>query len=109
MWLFTETGFLSAVRHPVEPEVLIVRARDETSLRGLSEAAQTQILATPERDYPFRVLTSRELFAQWVLEQVSSLDYTNYKARMSQTRGWGFTDALHEVWSTMHSVTDSNT
>jgi hypothetical protein len=105
MWLFTETGFLSAVRHPVEREVLIVRARDETSLRGLSEAAETQIMATPERDYPFRVLTSREVFTQWVLEQVSCLAYANYKAHMWEERP-EFGGVLHDVWAAMTQVTD---
>lgn len=104
MWLFTETGFLSAVRHSENPDVLIVRARDEESLRGLSEAAQTQIVATPEHDYPFRTMVSKDLFAEWVLEQVSNLDYTNYKAHMWSERP-EFGDALHDVWVAMHQVT----
>lgn len=106
MWLFTETGFLSVVRHPLERGVLIVRARDETSLMGLSAAAQTQIMATPERDYPFRVLTSREVFRQWVLEQVSCLEYANYKAQMWDARP-EFGGALHDVWAAMRQVTPS--
>ena len=104
MWLFTETGFLSAVRHSENPDALIVRARDEESLRGLSEAAQTQIMATPEHDYPFRTMVSKDLFAEWVLEQVSNLDYTNYKAHMWSERP-EFGDALHDVWVAMHQVT----
>ena len=104
MWLFTETGFLSAVRHSENPDALIVRARDEESLRGLSEAAQTQIMATPEHDYPFRTMVSKDLFAEWVLEQVSNLDYTNYKAHMWSQRP-EFGDALHDVWVSMHQVT----
>lgn len=104
MWLFTETGFLSAVRHSENPGALIVRARDEESLRGLSEVAQTQIVATPEHDYPFRTTVGKDLFAEWVLEQVSNLDYTNYKAHLWSKRP-EFGDALHEVWVAMHQVT----
>lgn len=104
MWLFTESGFLSAVRNSENPDVLIVRARDEESLRGLSEAAQTQIMATPEHDYPFRTMVSKDLFAEWVLEQVSNLDYMNYKAHMWSQRP-EFGDALHDVWVAMHQVT----
>ena len=50
MWLLTQTGFFSAVRHVDEKDRLIVRARDKESLRGLSEAAKTQIQATTEGD-----------------------------------------------------------
>jgi len=106
MWVFTETGFLSAVRHSENPDALIVRARDEESLRGLSKAAQTQIMATPEHDYPFRTMVSKDLFAEWVLEQVSDLDYTNYKGHMWSQRP-EFGDALHDVWVAMHQVTPS--
>ena len=104
MWLFTETGFVSAVRHSENPDALIVRARDEESLRGLSEAIQTQIMASPEHDYPFRVMVSKDLLAEWVLEQVSNLNYTNYKAHMWFARP-DFGDALHDVWVAMHQVT----
>ncbi len=50
MWLLTEKGFVSAVEHVDENDRLIVRARDKESLRGLSEAAETQIQATTEGD-----------------------------------------------------------
>lgn len=30
MWIFTETGFLSVVRHRGDPELLLVRSRDRT-------------------------------------------------------------------------------
>ena len=104
MWLFTETGFLSAVRHSENPDALIVRARDEVSLWGLAEDAQSPIVATPEHDYPFRTTVSKDLFTEWVLEQVSNLDYTNYKAHMWSERP-EFGDALHDVWVAMHQVT----
>ena len=104
MWLFTETGFLSAVRHSESPDALIVCARDEESLRGLCEAARTQIMATPEHDYPFRTMVSKDLFAGWVLEQVSKVDCTNYKAHMWSQRP-EFGDAAHDVWVAMHQVT----
>ena len=104
MWLFTETGFVSAVRHYEDPHIFIVRARDELSLASLAEAAETSISATPDHDYPFRAMVSRDIFAEWVLEQVSNLNYTNYKAHMWSERP-DFADALHDVWVAMHQVT----
>ena len=106
MWLFTETGFLSAVRHSENPDALIVRARDEESLKGLCEAAETHILATPDHDYPFRTMVGKDLFAEWILEKVSSLNYINYKAHMWSERP-EFGDALHDVWVAMHQATPS--
>jgi hypothetical protein len=104
MWIFTETGFLSVVEHFEDPDVLVVRARDATSLKGLSRASQGVIMATPANDYPYRIHVGRDVFAEWLLEQVSSLNYTNYKSHMVQTRGHEFTEALHQVWATMHSI-----
>ena len=39
MWVFTETGFVSAVRKPEEPKYITVRAREKQSLEVLSELA----------------------------------------------------------------------
>lgn len=103
MWLFTGTGFVSAVRHYDDPRILIVRARDELSLASLSEAAETSISATPDNDYPFRTMVSKDIFAEWVLQQVSNLNYTNYKAHMCSERP-EFGGALHDVWAMMHAV-----
>ena len=104
MFLFTETGLLSVVAHFDNPDVLVVRARDEISLKEPSEAAEVLIVATPANDYPYRIHVGRDVFAEWLLEQVSSLNYTNYKSHMVQTRGHEFTEALHAVWAAMHAI-----
>jgi len=104
MFLFTETGLLSVVEHFENPDVFVVRARDEESLRGLCEAAETAIMATPASDFPFRIHVGRDVFAEWLLEQVSELSYTNYESHIAQTRGHQFTEALHEVWAAMHAI-----
>ena len=36
MWVFTETGFVSAVRKPEEPKYITVRAREKQSLEVLA-------------------------------------------------------------------------
>ena len=105
MWLLTQTGFVSAVRHVEENDRLIVRARDTESLRGLSEAAETQIQATPEADYPYRVELPRAVFSEWLTEQVDTLDYTDYKSRVTESRGFHYAGVLHEVWAVLHALT----
>ena len=47
MWLFTETGFVSAVRHFSEKEKLVVRSRDRESLESLASYAKIEIRNTP--------------------------------------------------------------
>ena len=52
MWVFTETGFVSAVAHRDNPEILIVRSRDRHSIEPLALLARQtlspgQVLITP--------------------------------------------------------------
>lgn len=104
MWLMSETGFVSAVTHWDNPEIIVVRARDYESLTGIADFAEQVIKHTPDNDYPIRVEVPREVFAEYVTGQIVSMTYSNYKDRMYSTRGRDFTHALSDVWSTMHQV-----
>lgn len=103
MWLFTETGFVSAVVDLQDKKKMIVRGRDKTSLQPLAKFAGVKVLSTPERDYPFRVFVSKQKFGAWVSEGIASMEYNNYKGRMYSTRP-NFSNALHDVWEVMHAV-----
>jgi hypothetical protein len=100
----SETGFVSAVTHWENPEIIVVRARDYESLLSVAEYAEEVIQHTPDNDYPIRVEVKREVFAEYVAGQIASMTYSNYKDRMYSTRGSDFTHALSSVWSTMHQV-----
>jgi len=104
MWLMSETGFVSAVTHWDNPEIIVVRARDYESLLPVADYAEQVIQHTPDNDYPIRVEVKREVFAEYVAGQIASMTYSNYKDRMYSTRGSDFTHALGSVWSTMHQV-----
>ena len=104
MWLMSETGFVSAVTHWDNPEIIVVRARDYESLLPVADYAEQVIQHTPDNDYPIRVEVKREVFAEYVAGQIASMTYSNYKDRMYSTRGSDFTHALSSVWSTMHQV-----
>ena len=52
MWIFTETGFISAVRKTENPDVITVRSRDRDSLQPLASAAGVEIARSPYGDYP---------------------------------------------------------
>ena len=107
MWIFTETGFVSSVRHYKEKDKLVVRARDKQSLQSLANTANLEVLSTPLNDYPYRVHVMDSVFAAWLSKQTMDVDYTNFKDRVHKTRGHDFADTLLSVWSAMHQVEDA--
>ena len=108
MWIFTETGFVSAVRHFSEKDKLVVRARDEKSLESLANSVGLEIISTPSNAYPYRVLVADSVFATWLSKQTMAVDYTNFKDRVHDTRGHDFAGALMSVWTAMHQVEDED-
>ena len=104
MWVFTETGFISAVMHHDDENIIIVRAREPQSLDGIAALADAKIVSTPVRDYPWRVHVPRAIFQEWLSAAAEDLSYTNFKNRVHDTRGEEFHSALSEVWSVMHAV-----
>jgi hypothetical protein len=106
MWIFTETGFVSAVRKNDRPDVYTVRARDRKSLEPLAAFAKAEIVETPYGDYPLRAFVEPAVFTEWVAGQASSIEYDNFKSRVTNTRGYVFVDALHDVWAAMLKVAE---
>lgn len=104
MWLFTNTGFVSAVSNGTD---LMVRARDRESLEAIAESAKTEIIPTPDNDYPYRVIVTHEFFAKWVSHMVMTITYKNFKSEVAATRGYDFAQPLMKVWSAMHEVEDA--
>lgn len=108
MWLFTDTGFISAVTHRDDKNKMMVRARDKKSLESLAELAGTPIDKTPSADYPWRTTVTKKVLKQWMSKSIDDAEYDNFKSRVSKTRGYEFVDALHEVWSVMHRVEEGH-
>jgi hypothetical protein len=103
MWMFTTTGFISAV---YKDGALQVRARDKKSLEPMAKQSGAEIIATPLADYPYRIAITNEQFASWVSKQAMSVDYRNFKSEIADTRGYSFVTPLNKVWSVMHDVED---
>lgn len=106
MWIFTETGFVSAVQHRDNPEYLMVRARDRESLESLAAMLSIEIKSTPNADYPYRLVATKEDVKSWVNDSIDFLGYSNFKNQVAITRGKEYAYALGSVWSTMHDVED---
>jgi hypothetical protein len=97
MWLCLNDGFLSVVNAPYAGEdMLAVRGR----VRAHVEAAfpNAEIIETPNRDYRFRTLQSREAVAAMVADRVRSIDYDNFKASVAES---SLQHAYSDVWGTM--------
>ena len=106
MWVFTQSGFVSVVRHREDRSKLIVRARDAKSLEQLARLASAQIVKTPYADYPYRIVLSNEDFNLWHDLNVECLDYPNFKSQIAITRGEKYFDAINIVWTIMNEVED---
>ena len=106
MWIFTETGFVSAVQHRETPEYLVVRARDKQSLDQLADLCDVQVKFTPNADYPYRVIVTKADFTSWMNDNIDFLGYSNFKNQVAITRGKDYAHTLGSVWSTMHDVED---
>ena len=104
MWVFTASGFVSAV---YKDGALQVRARDRRSLTPLAKQTRAEIIATPLADYPYRIAITNEHFSTWVMQQAMSVDYKNFKSEVADTLGHGFAKPLNQVWSAMHDVEDA--
>jgi UDP-3-O-acyl-N-acetylglucosamine deacetylase len=103
MWVFTTSGFVSAV---YKDGAIQVRARDRKSLEPLAKQTGVAIVTTPLADYPYRIAITNEQFAIWVNQQALSIAYKNFKSEVADTRGYGFAKPLNQVWSVMHDVED---
>jgi hypothetical protein len=103
MWIFTNTGFVSAVSNGKE---LIVRSRDRFSLETISAFAKAEIKKSPVSDYPYRLTINKELFAEWLSKMAKSIDYQNFKSEVADLRGDHFVNPLMRVWSVMHEIED---
>lgn len=106
MWIFTETGFLSAVQKGPESSILTVRARDKESISDLASNYNLKVVRTPMADYPYRVEIDKADFANWVSKEVQLIEYSNFKNQVAATRGHKFAKLLGSVWSVMLDAED---
>ena len=108
MWVFSGTGFVSAVRKADRPDVITVRSRDRKSLEPLAQVAGVEIWISPYGDYPYRAFVEPKVFAEWVETQAMNIDYDNFKNQVAKTRGYDYTHALHDVWVAMLATEDAS-
>ncbi len=126
MWVFTTGGFTSAVEHRDDETMTMVRGRDKKSLEemlssmkaALVEGGKTDeeievfmkdmnIYAVPG-DYKWRVVVPKSAYALYlVYEAMHYVNYSNFKSKLTATRGDQWHDAAMNVWNAMFKITDT--
>lgn len=101
MWLFTDNGFVSAIRYNQNKPEITVRARDKKSLAELVSLTGAEIITRSDTDYPHRIIIDEGDWTSYVAEKALNIDYSNFKSRVYQTRGKDFAHLLSDVWGTM--------
>lgn len=106
MWIFTNDAFISVVAHRTKPGVMLVRARIEGDITKLFPEA-TEI-ETPHADYRFRAEVSAFRFADAVMEEISCIDYDNFKGSIDKG-DHSRHGAYMQVWSAMNQYQQRST
>jgi hypothetical protein len=109
MWLFTTSGFYSAVQADDDPDTLIVRTRFRKDAEYLQRWVQEELdepsefIVNPKADYLYRVKLSRRAWTQFVYSEAEAIDYGNFKAAaLDAMRADAPRDrAYHSVWAAM--------
>lgn len=126
MWIFTTGGFVSAVEHRDDKKKVMVRARDKQSLEemlsGITKEFQESGGKTEEEakalvaewpiysvvgDYKWRAVVPKSAFAMFlVYETMNYVNYSNFKSKLTATRGTKWHDVAMKVWSAMFGIED---
>ena len=110
MWMITKVGLFSVVAHRADSEVMLIRARNREHLDLLSDTNPTgelEILASPDADYPYRVIMDKArwgIIAEWLVYEI---DYPNFKDACSNCLDLSdrYIKFLHAVWALGRTLT----
>lgn len=99
MWICTNQAFLSCVAHRNDPTKLLVRAR----MKGHIEAVfpDAEVFTDPEADYFYRAEILKPVVANVIANQISDIDYDNFKNSVSDDDLHG---AYEDFWYVMHRL-----
>ena len=106
MWLITTTGFYSIVQKPWDKEdgTLTVRARARADLetlraRGLPELGEVK--EDGDADYRFRAQATKAAVARAFNDQITAIDYDNFKTAVGKRQGAARARIYHDVWDAL--------
>jgi len=84
MWIFTQKGFLSIVRHTDKHNVLIVRSRFQGHIEKIFPKAH--VIEDATRDYRYRAELPVKEVSRVIGELVLKIEYENFKNSLNDKR-----------------------
>lgn len=104
MWIFTNRGFISAVKSDEQPDTMIIRARNKAHLTAL--LPEFEPVTMPGHDYARRVFISTARFGELMTELAASIDYGNFKNSIQDDV---YHHACSDVWGVMYEYQQMTT
>jgi hypothetical protein len=112
MWIFSQYGFYSVVTGR-DFGTIQLRTRDREHLEKLIVAIPSlvesgyKIVYTKDADYQYRLIISKEEWANIVLPKLGDIDYGNFKNQAEKKLGRGkYVDFLHRLWGAVYDCFD---
>jgi hypothetical protein len=101
MWIFTTFGFFSVVAHRTKPGVLLVRARVRSDLEAFSVRVglEGEVTENVRADYRYRLEAPAVDVARVISEELTTMDYDNFKSRVEETQGADRESVYMGIWS----------
>jgi len=97
MWIATNKGWLSIVRHRDKENTLLVRARNKNHIESIFEDAKVYV--DEKADYPYRADIEEVVVARIIGDNILGIDYDNFKASVDDNE---YHDSLMSVWHVMY-------
>lgn len=84
MWLFTDKGMVSVVKHYGEADTVVVRARDKITLMEFCPTHAAKIQTTLMNDYQYRIHMTKPEFSEVLADYVDEMEYPNFKDQVKK-------------------------
>ena len=97
MWIFLNDAFLSVVEHFDDKNSLVVRARFPGDITSVFPKAK--VSESPNNDYAYRTVLSKQEVADVMAQRVLDINYTNFKGSVMNKKRH---DLYFDVWETMY-------
>ena len=101
----TTIGFYSVVEDRERDGHVLVRARDPDDIDRLAaRLGGVEVVATPARDYAYRVSVPRSAWATEFAALAGEIDYGNFKSAVGARQGTRRAGVYGVVWETLLSL-----
>jgi hypothetical protein len=102
MWVFTLDGFYSVVQKDRDKgtEKVHVRSRNRHDLERFIQRMniQDKVIETPNADYPFRVISTRWIWGEYLEQMAKMITYDNFKHEIEIQDGMARAHIYLRVW-----------